>query len=812
MNTQMTRVIKALLHTVLFLFSASSFSQAIDQEIVKAESAPNDSLKVTTLCMIAIKHYSVNATEAMAIVKKAFSHTGNNPNLSASCHMAEAYIYNELYQNDKAAVSLRNALKLFAKARNYKRVVFAYDRIIAMNKRLNDREQVLQTYPLYVDAAKKVAGWETIRKAYREYAGYYSAIGQRPKAVMVLQEQLNYANTLQPSSAPFLVSANMDIAYNYFNAENFGDALNYAKASYENAKITKDNFQLLDAYNTIGACYKGLRKERESIVWFEKAVELLEKQEKGKIMLSSVLMNLSGSYYELNEFEKGREYKQRALKLCQEAADVPCLLNLYISLGLDLIDKEKDYVKGIGYLNEAEQILAIDGDLYKSRYVYEGLYKGYSAKGDYENAFKSLSKFVKYRDSIMTSEKQKQMNELETKYESAKKQQQIELLGRNRRIQELQLLQNRADLDREKAENEAKKNSILVLEKDNALNEANLKEKQAETEIQKTQLILMDEQKKMSESENRNQRIIIYSFFGGVCLLVVLLFNIYRGYQQKKRSNVEITRQKQELQVQKHFVDEKNKEILDSITYAKRLQDAILPPLRTIADHLSESFILYMPKDIVAGDFYWMERVKEGQQDVVLIAAADCTGHGVPGAMVSVVCSNALNRSVKEFGLREPGKILDKVRELVIETFDKSESEVKDGMDISLISLNVATRELKWAGANNPLWVLKHDSKEMMEVKADKQPVGRHVDPKPFTTQASQLQASDIVYLFTDGYPDQFGGPKGKKFKYSALGTLLKTISGEKMNVQNEKLRTVFLDWKGELEQVDDVCVIGIRV
>jgi serine phosphatase RsbU (regulator of sigma subunit) len=252
-------------------------------------------------------------------------------------------------------------------------------------------------------------------------------------------------------------------------------------------------------------------------------------------------------------------------------------------------------------------------------------------------------------------------------------------------------------------------------------------------------------------------------------------------------------------------IEEKNKDILDSITYAKRLQDAILPPLSTVKKHLSESFILYKPKDIVAGDFYWLEKVG----DTILIAAADCTGHGVPGAMVSVVCSNALNRTVKEFKITEPGKILDKTRELVLETFEKSESNVQDGMDISLCSINTVTKEVKWSGAYNSLVYVQDGA--IHEIPADKQPIGKTDNPKPFTTHTLSLSDSSL-YLFTDGYADQFGGPKGKKFKFKQLSDKLSVISNQPMEEQKRVLENTITEWKGKLEQVDDILVIGIRV
>lgn len=261
-----------------------------------------------------------------------------------------------------------------------------------------------------------------------------------------------------------------------------------------------------------------------------------------------------------------------------------------------------------------------------------------------------------------------------------------------------------------------------------------------------------------------------------------------------------------ELSEQKKIVEEKNKDILDSITYAKRLQQAILPSEEMWNAALKDSFIFYLPKDIVAGDFYWLER----RENVVFVAAADCTGHGVPGAMVSVVCSNALNRGFKEFGIDDPGKLLDKVRELVLDTFSKSADQVKDGMDISLARIDLTTREVIWAGANNPLWYVSGGA--VNEIKANKQPIGITDAPAPFTNHRIQLASGDLIYLFTDGFADQFGGPKGKKFKYKPLQELVLAIAAKPMKEQERILHQTIYGWKGPLEQIDDICIIGIRV
>ena len=286
-----------------------------------------------------------------------------------------------------------------------------------------------------------------------------------------------------------------------------------------------------------------------------------------------------------------------------------------------------------------------------------------------------------------------------------------------------------------------------------------------------------------------------------VGIFLIFVFNRLRVTRKQKAV---IEEQKEEVELAHNELEEKNKEITDSIQYAKRIQNAILPQAMVVKKYLQESFILYKPKDIVAGDFYWLEPSK----NKVLFAAADCTGHGVPGAMVSVVCNNGLNRSVREYGLTDPGEILNKTREIVVKEFEKSEEEVKDGMDIALCSIEGNT--LEYAGAHNPLWIIRNG--ELLETKANKQPIGQFDNPEPYTTHTLELQKGDSIYIFSDGYVDQFGGEKGKKLKTANFKKLLLSIQKENMSTQKHLIDEAFENWKGNLEQLDDVCVIGVRV
>jgi serine phosphatase RsbU (regulator of sigma subunit) len=257
---------------------------------------------------------------------------------------------------------------------------------------------------------------------------------------------------------------------------------------------------------------------------------------------------------------------------------------------------------------------------------------------------------------------------------------------------------------------------------------------------------------------------------------------------------------------QKAMLEHQNKEVTDSINYAQRIQKAILPSHRLIESYLPKSLVVYLPKDIVSGDFYWVE--KKGNK--IFFAVADCTGHGVPGAMMSVIGQNALNRVLNEFGITKPSEILDKLSLLVEESFSKSGSDVRDGMDISLCSLDTVTKKLEYAGANNAAYIVSKG--ELKEIKANKQPIGRFESRIPFNNHEVDLNEGDVIYLFSDGIADQFGGPEGKKYKYKRVKELLLQNYNKSHSEQKNNIITEFVSWKGRNEQIDDVCLMGIKI
>jgi len=300
-------------------------------------------------------------------------------------------------------------------------------------------------------------------------------------------------------------------------------------------------------------------------------------------------------------------------------------------------------------------------------------------------------------------------------------------------------------------------------------------------------------------------------------ILVIALMAILmaKAYHSKRKANELLSNQKQEL-------EEKNEEINDSIRYAKHLQQAILPSCSMIKNLFPHSFVLYKPRDIVSGDFYW----KHSFDRMVYFAVADCTGHGVPGAMVSVVCANALNRVIKEYGIIEPGKVLDHVKDQVVDAFSQSEDGVSDGMDIALCCIDLEINKLWYSGANNPLYrisQMKNGDKKTIKSVSDtnrflyeypstRQPIGKVNETKSFETHEIELEKGDCIYLFSDGFADQFGGPNEKKYKSKPFKKFLLSISDQAMKEQKLLLDNEFKAWKGDEEQVDDICILGVKI
>ena len=607
--------------------------------------------------------------------------------------------------------------------------------------------------------------------------------------------------------------------YMYLSADT---AETYAKKSVEEGLKCENKKKLGSAYATLGTVYSIMNLSTESIESYFLALEIKEEL-KDSSGMSVVNNNLGIVYRYMGDYDKALGYYRKSLELSLAVGSYDGSEHHNMSIIYDLKDNTKqaiemekqalrEYVKRDDSLDIASSYIAM-GNYYLSmgsldtamsyfqmsekinrshKYyfsigsIYVNISRIYTIKKDYKNALKYAQLGLKY------TSKYKHFDSFNSALREAS------LANANfgnmskAYYQHVQYIEIKDSLfNEEKLREGVEIEYQYEFEKKHLADSLSFLRQQEIDELAHT----------ISLQKEAQQR---YFLYGGLAILIVIGGLIFRGYQRKKKDNILITEQKLEVENQKELVDEKNREITDSLNYAKRIQKAILPADKLVQEYLKESFILYKPKDIVAGDFYWMEH-KDGK---VLFAAADCTGHGVPGAMVSVICNGALNRSVREFGLTDPAQILGKARDIVIEEFEKSDETVKDGMDIALCSLE--GNKLEYAGAHNPLWIIRKG--EILETKANKQPIGEFDNPLPYTTHTFELEKGDSLYIFSDGYVDQFGGEKGKKYKTKPFKQLLLSIQDKTMEEQKEIIDSTFESWRGKLEQLDDVCIIGLRI
>jgi tetratricopeptide (TPR) repeat protein len=632
---------------------------------------------------------------------------------------------------------------------------------------------------------------------------------------LILAQKLGYKKGIA-------MAAN-NVGYVFDQNGELSKALEYYQLALKTGNEINDHKLKIAATNNIGYIYNNQGEITKALEYFLQSLRDAEKLG-DKSLIAQPLINIGGIYMNQGNSKKALEYFQRSLKLNKEIGNKEAMGSVLNNLG-SIHNNRKEFDVATEYYERSLKVKKEVGDKDGIAFTYDNLASVHEALGHTEKALEYFNKSLAIFEELNNKEgmgivhfklanlyiKQGWLKEAETCAGHS--------LSLGKEIGYPYIIANASNVLKDVYEKTGKYKEAFEMFKlskkmGDSINNVNTQKvalkKQLQYEFEKKEAETKAEQDKkeaVAAAELKSQRQQRNYFIIGFIMVIVLALFIFRGYREKQKANIIISQQKE-------LVEEKQKEILDSIAYAKRLQEAILPPVELVKAHLPDSFVFYKPKDIVAGDFYWMETVNnDGNDPVILIAAADCTGHGVPGALVSVVCSNALNRAVKEFRITDPGKILDKTRELVIETFEKSGGEVKDGMDISLAAIIHKQNdgvEVKWSGANNPLWYISGG--KLNEITANKEPIGKTDKQSSFTTHEFRMTKGDQLYLFTDGYADQFGGDKKKKFKYKPLQERIFASHTAPVEEQFKSIRDTFNTWKGELEQVDDVLLIGIRV
>ncbi|HEU4716714.1 MAG TPA: tetratricopeptide repeat protein [Bacteroidia bacterium] len=498
-----------------------------------------------------------------------------------------------------------------------------------------------------------------------------------------------------------LVHSLINTGIMHMRLEEYPQAIAIYERSMKISEETGNKSGLAFSYVNLGIVYTSMKEVEKGLGCFLRSAELF-RETKDKVNYSNAIGNIGVAYMELGQTELAEKYVTESFELKEAAGDLNQLSN-FLSFAR-LYCMQKRYPEALENLQRALAVAESTGSRHMFRQVYKSFCDYYEETADTANELKYFKLYHNTDKEIVSEEKNKQMKNLQVKFE-------VESIQREKEIYRLK--------------------------------------------------------------------------------------------------NIDLASANEQISKQKEQIEEKNKDITDSISYARRIQRALLAHEGDLRRNLPDYFILYLPKDIVSGDFYWA--AETGNQ--FLLAACDCTGHGVPGAFMSLLNISFLNECVAEKNVPDPAGILGHVRSRLIRALrDEITGEsARDGMDASIACFDFENRTFSFACANNPVWIIREGT--LMEFAPDKMPVGQHDgEMRPFTSQHFDLEKGDVIYLFTDGYADQFGGPDGKKFKYRQMKDALLSLYGKPMPEQRDELEKTFTAWKGSLEQVDDVLVIGVRI
>jgi len=523
----------------------------------------------------------------------------------------------------------------------------------------------------------------------------------------------------------------------------------------------------------LGAVYHKQSEYDSALYYFEKSLLFVTSNSE----IATALSSIGAIYAERGDFQTAIKYHRDALDLAREENAQLETVRILLSLA-DAYTSQGSSQLAINYYEEARSIAADIGLTYELSTAYHGLGIAYANVSDWENAYLYLSLQDTVDNAIYRIETEDKTKNLMFTYQLDKKEDEIEILEQQSEIEQL---------------------------------------------------------------KSRRQRWFIIGTGVVGLLILALALGLYNRMRYIRETNRKINAQKDEIESQRDEIEaardqiqkqhdtvfHQKEMITDSISYAQRIQSALLPSESLLGELVPEHFIVFKPKDIVSGDYYWVKEV----QDHVVIVGADCTGHGVPGAFMSMLGITLLNDLIGDRCYNAPSAILEQLRSKIKEMLaqEGNGDEQKDGMDLALVIFNKNNRELHYAGANNPVYIIRdkkqangkdlvpylsidNEDYQLFEIKGDRQPIGVHWEETAFTNHSVMLEENDAFYLFSDGFVDQYGGEQRKKFKSLPFKRLLLSIQGEKMSKQGHILENTFENWRGDVEQIDDVSVIGVKV
>lgn len=617
---------------------------------------------------------------------------------------------------------------------------------------------------------------------------------------------------------------------------NIDSAFSIGQIALDNAKKLKNDLLITDAHLLIGYAAEAKANYKDALSHFLMATDLSKKlRNKPKLALCYTAMGVV--YWYQGFYDKAEEYYKKNIAICLELNDPNGLAASYGNLAI-IFDDKKNLDSALFYYQKALDIFDPIEKPRQRAACLDNMSLIYKQQKEFKYALMSNNESYKIRETLGdTIGMLASMNNLgsifiaQNKWEDAISLSQRVLdisnrLGSKQDVKAAYLnLRDAYEAKRDYKNANIILNKLMVLNDSirNAENsgeiaelETRFKTKEKEAELNEVKLLQQIREKENAEAlKRKNYFIVILSFIGVLVLLIAFL--LLKRFKEKKHIAEEFSLKNKEIENQKAIIDkafqelsEKSKDITDSIKYAKRIQKAIFPSHSQFLTLLPESFVFFKPKDIVSGDFYWIEE----SENNAYFAVVDCTGHGVPGAFMSIVGFNLLNKALHENKCDTPADILNQVNIYLTETLKQrsEESVIKDGMELSVCKWNKRTNELIFAGANSIIYKISNGVLEI--IKGDKQPIGNFYGEefKPYTNISIEIEKGDCIYLFSDGYADQFGGAKGKKYKYKKLEEFLLLNASKSMKEQRKALNDEFVKWKGNLEQVDDVCLLGVKI
>ncbi len=605
-----------------------------------------------------------------------------------------------------------------------------------------ESDSALKVFSESIQIARSIGDSIEVLWAMNRVGFIYREKGEFAKALIAYNQSL--ATNIDEKNKSEAANSYLNIGVIYNDQKNYKDALRYEEIGLKRYMETGQQDRIANSLARIGNTYLNMTDTITAKDYYQRSLAMFTKINNPR-GIAVCLNNIANIFKNAQDLPKAIEYYERAMAIREKIGDKNGVTLISENIGT-LYLRLKNYEKALYYFNRGLDIATeLDyRDMMKSHYL--GLSETYEAMGEKDKALDYFKLYYNINDSLFNTANAQQINELNTKFDTERRQKEVE--------------------------------SLTI-----------------ENELQVRRNIFMA---------------------SALALLVILIFVVLRNATKSKRANILLQKQKNEISSQKKIVDEQHRDILDSINYAKRIQKAALPTPEETLSIFPKSFTFFRPRDIVSGDFWWIGR----SGHIKIMAVADCTGHGVPGAFMSLIGNTALNEIVKEKQITDPGEILFTLAQNIVRSLKQEQKEsestplaemksVKDGMDISLCAIDQRNRVMKFADANNPLYYVQNGV--MKEIKGDRQPVGIFEGTlKPFTVHTIPLDGLEAVYLFSDGYADQFGGPQGKKFKYSRLNELLFKEYKNSPEQHEKVLAETFDQWKDKLDQVDDVLVAGI--